>query len=395
MHPSSDEPLFHGLRVLDLSQGIAGPYCGDILQQQGAEVIKVEPPAGDWARHMGNTRDGFSAVVLAYNAGKSGLCVDAGMEAGRNVLQKLAQQVDVVIQNFRPGVVQRLGLDYGTLAPHNKRLVYVSISGFGANGPLVDAPATDSVMQAMSGMMHANRHVSGQPQKVGLYLADIAAALYASQLVSAALYRRSLTGKGRHLELSLLEACAALQASNIVDAVFSAGTPASAATAPSGVFAVSDGFITLSTLNNGMFSRLCDVLEAGHLAADERFSSNKLRLTNAEGLNEEVACILKCQPLSFWLPKLQAADVLHAQVSTYEGLLVHPQVMHAGIFSQVDVDGLPPLPRARQPGCTAGDRKAGVPRLGEHTEEVLARYGFAPEEIVALMAQKAVLPAQP
>ncbi|MES2282255.1 MAG: CoA transferase [Pseudomonadota bacterium] len=395
MHPSSDEPLLQGLRVLDLSQGIAGPYCGDILQQQGAEVIKVEPPAGDWARHMGNTRNGFSAVVLAYNAGKSGMCVDAGVEAGRNVLQKLGQQVDVVIQNFRPGVVERLGLDYASLARHNERLVYVSISGFGANGPLVDAPATDSVMQAMSGMMHANRHASGQPQKVGLYLADIAAALYASQLVSAALYRRSVTGKGRHLELSLLEACAALQACNIVDAVFSAGAPASAATAPSGVFAVSDGFITLSTLNNGMFSRLCGVLEAGHLAADERFSSNKLRLTNADGLNEAVARILKSEPLSFWLPKLQAVDVLHAEVSTYEGLLVHPQVRHAGIFSQVDVDGLPPLPRARQPGCATDDRKAGVPRLGEHTEEVLARYGFAPEEIVALMAQKAVLSAKP
>lgn len=395
MQSANDEPLLQGLRVLDLSQGIAGPYCGDILQQQGAEVIKVEPPAGDWARHMGSTRNGFSAVVLAYNAGKSGLCVDASGEAGRNVLQRLARQVDVVIQNFRPGVVERLGLDYSTLARHNQRLVYVSISGFGASGPLVDAPATDSVMQAMSGMMHANRHASGQPQKVGLYLADIAAALYASQLVSAALYRRSLSGRGRHLELSLLEACAALQASNIVDAVFSGGAPASAATAPSGVFAVSDGFITLSTLNNGMFSRLCEVLDAGYLAADERFSSNKLRLTHADGLNEAVARILKCQPLSFWLPKLQAVDVLHAEVSTYEGLLVNPQVRHAGIFSQVDVDGLPPLPRARQPGCATGDRKAGVPRLGEHTEEVLARYGFAPEEIVALMAQKAVLSAQP
>lgn len=395
MHPSSDEPLFQGLRVLDLSQGIAGPYCGDILQQQGAEVIKVEPPAGDWARHMGNTRHGFSAVVLAYNAGKSGLCVDAAQEAGRNVLHRLAQQVDVVIQNFRPGVVERLGLDYASLARHNDRLVYVSISGFGADGPLVDAPATDSVMQAMSGMMHANRHASGQPQKVGLYLADIAAALYASQLVGAALYRRSLTGRGRHLELSLLEACAALQASNIVDAVFSAGAPASAATAPSGVFAVSDGFITLSTLNNSMFLRLCEVLEAGHLAVDERFSSNKLRLTHADGLNEAVARILECRPLAFWLPKLQAADVLHAEVGTYDGLLVHPQVMHAGIFSQVDVAGLPPLPRARQPGCATVVGKAGVPRLGEHTEEVLARYGFAPEEIVVLKAQKAVLPAQP
>ncbi|MES2399090.1 MAG: CoA transferase [Pseudomonadota bacterium] len=391
----ADEPLFQGLRVLDLSQGIAGPYCGDILQRQGAEVIKVEPPAGDWARNMGTTRDGFSAVVLAYNAGKSGLCVDASVDAGRSVLQTLARHVDVVVQNFRPGVVQRLGLDYETLAVYNQRLVYMSISGFGADGPLVDAPATDSVLQAMSGMMHANRSASGQPQKVGLYIADIAAAIYAAQLVSAALYRRSITGKGRHLQLSLLEACAALQASNIMDAVFSSGLPATAATAPSGVFACRDGCVTLSTLDNAMFSRLCDALGKGHLAANERFSSNKLRLENASAINAEVANTLKGDALLFWLAKLGAADVLHSQVHTYESLLSHPQVIHAGIFSSMDMAGLPSLPQVRNPGCTAGDQGDSVPRLGEHSVEVLGRFGFGQEEIDALIARKAVVQAQP
>lgn len=380
-----------GLRVLDLSQGIAGPYCGDILRQQGAEVIKVEPPGGDWARNMGATRDGFSAVVLAYNVGKLGLCVDASLEAGRGVLQRLAQQVDVVIQNFRPGVVERLGLDYATLAAHNERLVYVSISGFGPDGPLVEAPATDSVMQAMSGMMHANRATSGQPQKVGLYLADIAAAMYASQLVSAALYRRAISGKGRHLELSLLEACAALQACNIVDTVFSAGSPAAAATAPGGVFAASDGFLTLGTLNNGMYARLCNALNASHLVADERFASNKSRLAHAQAVNEEVAVVLKGQSLAYWLPLLEAADVLHAEVSTYESLLVHPQVKHAGVFSQLDMAGLPPVPRARHPGTAASEKCGKAPRLGEHSAEVLARFGFDEAEIAALIQKKAVL----
>ncbi|MES2415542.1 MAG: CoA transferase [Pseudomonadota bacterium] len=392
---TADEPLLQGLRVLDLSQGIAGPYCGDILQQQGAEVVKVEPPTGDWARYMGSTRDGFSAVVVAYNAGKSGLCVDAGMDAGRSVLQRLARQVDVVIQNFRPGVVQRLGLDYSTLSQSNERLVYVSISGFGADGPLADAPATDSVMQAMSGMMHANRSASGVPQKVGLYLADIAAAIYASQLVSAALYRRSITGQGRHLELSLLEACAALQSSNIVDAVFSADIPASAATAPGGVFAASDGFMTLGTLNNGMFSRLCNALGVPHLALDERVSSNQLRLVHAAVINQEVAGIIKGQSLTYWLPRLQAADVLHAAVSSYQNLLAHPQVRHAGIFSELETSGLLPVPRARHPGCAANGASTGVPRLGEHSAEVLARFGYTPAEIAELVQKKAVLAAQP
>ena len=385
--------LLEGLRVLDLSQGIAGPYCGDILRQQGAEVIKVEPPAGDWARHMGASRDGFSAVVLAYNAGKESLCVDAAQPAGRAVLQRLAQQVDVVIQNFRPGVVARLGLDYESLARHNERLVYVSISGFGADGPLVDSPATDSVMQAMSGMMQANRTASGQPQKIGLHLADIAAAMYAAQLVSAALYRRSISGKGRHVELSLLEACAALQASNIVDSALSEGAPALAATAPGGLFAVSDGHLTLATLNNAMFQKLCGVLETEQLASDEKFSSNAGRLLHAKALNEQVAALLKAKPLAFWLPRMKAADILHAEVGTYQSLLAHPQALHASVFGRLDMPGLPPLPRIRQPGCDVLEEAQTVPRVGQHSEAVLGRYGFSDQAIADLLLSKAVLPA--
>jgi crotonobetainyl-CoA:carnitine CoA-transferase CaiB-like acyl-CoA transferase len=388
----SQEPLLQGIRVLDLSQGIAGPYCGSILQQQGAEVIKVEPPSGDWARSMGIARNGFSAVVLAYNAGKSGLCVDAGTDAGGDVLRRLAQQVDVVIQNFRPGVVDRLGIGYAALAVSSPRLIYVSISGFGPDGPLADTPATDNVLQAMTGMMHANRSASGSPQKIGLYLADISAALYASQLVCAALYRRSLTGKGRHIELSLLEACAALQASNIADAVFSASGPvARSATAPGGVFRVVDGFMTLGTLNNAMFARLCSALGVEGWANDDRFASNQSRLAHADVLNAEVGVLLQAGSAAQWLKKLQAADVLHAAVGTYQDLLQNPQVDHARIFSEVHNAGLPPVPRPRHPGCfDAGVGSISAPQVGEHSLEVLTEYGFTPSEITALLDSKVV-----
>ncbi|MFC6283512.1 MULTISPECIES: CaiB/BaiF CoA transferase family protein [Polaromonas] len=391
MQAKDNEPLLAGLRVLDLSQGIAGPYCGAILQQQGAEVIKVEPPGGDWARNMGIERDGFSAVVLAYNAGKSGLCVDAGVDAGRAVLQRVAQQVDIVIQNFRPGVVDRLGIGYETLASLNERLVYVSISGFGPDGPFADMPATDNVLQAMSGMMHANRGATGVPQKVGLYLADIAAAVYASQLACAALYRRSITGRGRHIQLSLLEACAAIQSSNILDAVFSSGlSPARSATAPGGVFRVSDGFITLATLNNGMFTRLCNVIGATHLLQDERFGSNQSRLAHAELLNEQVAVQLRGECLAHWLPGLKAADILHAAVGNYQDLLANTQVSHAGIFGEVRNAGLAALPRARHPGCPRSAAAESAPRIGEHTAKVLAGFGFTAREVGELVASRVV-----
>lgn len=392
----SQEPLLQGIRVLDLSQGIAGPYCGSILQQQGAQVVKVEPPSGDWARSMGFTRDGFSAVVLAYNAGKSGLCVDAGTAAGRDVLRRMAQQVDVLIQNFRPGVVDRLGVGYAGLVASNPRLIYVSISGFGPDGPLADTPATDNVLQAMTGMMHANRSASGLPQKIGLYVADISAALYASQMICAALYRRSLTGKGRHIELSLLEACAALQASNIADAVFSAsGAVARSATAPGGVFRVGDGFITLGTLNNAMFARLCSALGVEGWVNDDRFASNQSRLAHAAALNADVGLLLQANSVTHWLQKLQAADVLHAAVSTYQDLLQNPQVDHAQIFREVHNVGLPSVPRPRHPGCSDyGASLVTAPRLGEHSLEVLAEYGFTPAEIAGLLDSKVVQSAQ-
>ncbi len=214
MTVAADEPLLAGLRVLDLGQGIAGPYCAAILQQQGAQVVKVEPPQGDWARKMGLSHEGFSAVVLAYNAGKSGLCIDAGTAAGQAVLARMAAQVDVVIQNFRAGVADRLNIGYAALSAVNPRLIYASISGFGPDGPLAQLPATDTVMQAVGGLMWGNRDAAGQPRRVGVYLADLATAMYAAQAISAALYRRGITGRGRHIELSLFEACCALQATH-------------------------------------------------------------------------------------------------------------------------------------------------------------------------------------
>src|SRR5690606_9228373 len=148
---------FSGLRVLDISQGIAGPYCAQILWQQGAEVIKVEPPQGDWGRHVGVARGGHSALSISYNAGKQGICIDARQPAGKKLLRRLALQADVIVQNFRPGVAERLGVGYDALAADKPDLVYVSISGYGMDGPYAQAPASDSVMQADTGLMFANQ----------------------------------------------------------------------------------------------------------------------------------------------------------------------------------------------------------------------------------------------
>jgi crotonobetainyl-CoA:carnitine CoA-transferase CaiB-like acyl-CoA transferase len=387
MTAAADEPLLSGLRVLDLGQGIAGPYCAAILQQQGAEVVKVEPPHGDWARKTGLTREGFSAVVLAYNAGKSGLCIDAGTAAGQAVLTRMAAQVDVVIQNFRAGVADRLNIGYEALRAVNPRLIYASISGFGPDGPLAALPATDTVMQAAGGLMWGNRDAANQPRRIGVYLADLATAMYAAQAISAALYRRSITGQGRHIELSLFEACCALQSSNIVDAVWSAGAPVPrTSTAPSGTFKVADGYITLAALDDAMFSRLCTALDLQQCLADPRFASHPSRLANADAINQVVAARLAGERMEDCARRLRDADVLGAQVLDYEALCSHPQARHAGLFGEIHNAGLPPLPRPRTPGGHAPATPETAPRVGQHSAQVLARFGFSEAEVAGLIA---------
>ena len=176
---------FDGLRVLDVSQGIAGPYCAHLLWQQGADVVKVEPPAGDWARPLGVVSGDLSSVVIAFNGGKRAICVDGAKAEGRGVIARLAADADVIVQNFRPGVAAKLGLDPAAMCASRPDLVYVSISGYGPDGPYADAPATDSVIQADAGLMFANRAADGAPRKIGLFLADMNSGLYAAQATLA------------------------------------------------------------------------------------------------------------------------------------------------------------------------------------------------------------------
>ncbi|MBQ0130838.1 MAG: CoA transferase, partial [Comamonas sp.] len=235
---NEDLPL-QGLRVLDLSQGIAGPYCGLVLAQQGAQVIKVEPPEGDWSRHMGRQQDGMSAIFLSCNSGKKGLCINARTPEGKQQLLELAAQADVVIQNYRPGVAERMGVGWEALSQRNPGLVYISITGWGNSGPMAKVPTLDTTMQAASGMMHANRSADGQPRRVGLYVIDLTTGLYAAQAGMAALLRQARTGLGRHVHVSMLQAAAALQNYLVVDAVLYPGSE-SAVNAPTGIFTTAD-----------------------------------------------------------------------------------------------------------------------------------------------------------
>lgn len=377
-------PPFAGLKVLDLSQGIAGPYCAEILLQQGATVTKVEPPTGDWGRGIGFGVDGMSALAVANNLGKRSICIDAATPRGRELLQRMAREADVIVESFRPGVMDRLGLSYAALAEADPRLVYVSVTGFGPDGPYVDRPGTDSVLQALSGLMVANRDESGMPRKVGILMVDVVTGVYAANAAATALYRRATQGKGAHVQVSLLEGAAAVQGNSIVDSVLGRGQPPRPVSVPAGTFATADGFINVTSLHDRMFAGLCRATGKDEWISDPRLASPQARFEHAAEINQALAEVFRGNTNAHWLETLGRNDVICGPVCGYEDFLADPQVRHMGVFEQVPHGGELLLPVPRVPGTPRDARLTPAPRAGADTRAVLAELGLGAAEIAEL-----------
>ncbi len=385
---------YSGLRVLDISQGIAGPYCAHILWQQGADVIKVEPPAGDWIRFVGVTRGEHSALSIQFNAGKRGLALDARTEAGKKVLYELALQADVVVQNFRPGVAERMGVGWAELSAVKPDLVYVSISGYGPDGPYADSPATDSVMQADSGLMFSNQDEQGTPRRIGLLAADVITGMYASQGAATALYQRLARKRGTHVQVSLFEACAAFQGACFIEEAIAGKRPFGAVSAPNGVFATADGKISIVVLNDDQFGRLCRAINLPEWLTDPRFDSNPQRFANREALYAVLNERVREHPTAYWTQLLQQHDVLHAPVRNYRDVLNHPQALHLEMAQQLEQAGVGTLPYIGLPTHPHHRAVQAAPRIGEHSQDILQEAGIAPTWIDQLIASKVVLQAK-
>lgn len=377
---------YAGLRVLDLSQGIAGPYCAGLLAMQGATVDKIEPPGGDWIRATGGGREGMTSLAIMGNLGKRSACIDATKPQGRALLLAMAKRADVFVQNLRPGVIERLGLDYATLSKDNPRLVYLSVTGFGAKGPDAKRPGTDSVLQAYTGMANVNREADGTPRRIPFLVPDTVTAVYAAQAVGAALFARERTGQGRHLQISLMEACASLQAGPILEDVLAEGRPIPAITIPAGIFRTRDGHMTVTSLNEAMFVSLMKALDMASFATDPRFAAMEDRRRNAKLLNEEVAKRLATQDTAHWLRCLGAADVLCADAVDYARFRARPQVVEMEVFGELDQFPYGPLPLPRVPGAGRDWPIGAAPRFAEHTLEVLAEAGVSEADRAALLA---------
>ncbi len=256
----SYEKPYEGLKVVDMSQGLAGPYAGMLLAQNGAGVYKVEPLQGDWARHLGKVYVDQTPISIIGNLGKRSIALDLKAGAGAEILRRLLADADVFIESFRPGVTERLGFGYEALAEGNPRLLYVSVSGVGREGPMKDRPITDAVMQAFSGLMSVNKGNDGMSHKFGVFVVDMTAALYTFQAIAAALYAREGERKGRLLECHLLGAASALQGINLVR-TYLEGEDGQPVLTPASTYATSDGHINLSVLHDKDFGPLCDAVD--------------------------------------------------------------------------------------------------------------------------------------
>ena len=383
----TDDAPFAGLKVLDVSQGVATPHCGLLLAEYGADVVKLEPLEGDWSRSIGRGDGTFSPHFVAFNRGKRSIALDLKSDDGRGVAQALAAEADVVLQNYRPGVAERLGLGYERIRETNAGVIYLSLSGFGSTGPHRDRPATDRIMQSMSGLLVANRTEDGNPHPVGIVVVDIAAGMYAFQAVSVALYARAGGRGGRHIELSLMQCAAALQAGAMMDFQAGGGDPPREQFVPVGTFPTRDGMITVSATNERHFAGLCEAVGRPELADDPRYDTNAKRMGCRDELFAHLRDGFRRKTTAQWEADLTARGIINAPVLDYTGFMAHEQVRALGTVRIADHPGMGPLPFAQVPGAAPlpeGGRRLRAPRLGEHSAEILEALGIYGEDIAAL-----------
>lgn len=380
-----DRP-YQGVRILDVSQGFAGPYCAGLFALYGAEVIKVEPPVGDWIRRIGQAYGDHTPLGIVANRGKKCLALDLKQEAGRDIVLRLAGDCDIFIESSRPGVADRLGIGYEDIRRVNPNVLYVSVSGFGQSGPNAGRPATDTVMQAYSGIVSLNQGMDGVPHRVGMLIVDTSSAVYAFQAVQAALYARRENGEGRYLDISLMQSTAAFLAPKIVEYHLADGNPR-ILNAPTGSYQTKDGWLAVAVIREDKYVDLCELIGRPDLARDPRFDSFEKRADNTGVLLPELRKTFAEETTAVWSEKLQAAEILCSPVNDLGDWLTDPHVREVGKVTLLDQPDAGTIPVPDVPGTTAaGDGEAPLiaPVIGEHGREILDALGIEDAEIARL-----------
>jgi formyl-CoA transferase len=392
--------ILSGVRVLDLTNVLAGPFCTLHLALLGAEVIKIENPKdGDLARKLGIVpklnEQLMGTSFLAQNANKKSVTLNTKSPEGKEIFKRLVKDADVLVENFRPDVMGRLGLGYDVLKAINPRLIYCAISGFGQTGPDAFKPAYDQIIQGLSGEMAVNGDERLNPLRAGFPVCDTVGGLNAAFAVMAALYHRERSGEGQFIDVAMLDSIMPLMGWVAANLLIGGQQPVlmgndNFTAAPSGVFRTKDGFINIAANKQEQWEAVCDVLGVPELKTDERFQKRDIRKQNRKALTPLLEVKLAERGTKEWVDLLNAKDVPSGEILSLEEALRQPQIQHRGTLKQVPVEGLGTLPLF---GLTAkfektpGDITAPPPRLSAHTAEVLAGVGVTPEELAALKSK--------
>ncbi len=389
-----------GVRVVDLSRVLAGPYCSLLLADMGAEVIKVEEPGkGDDTRAWPPFVGGEATYFMSVNRGKKSLTLNVKHEAGKAILRRLLEGADVLLENFRPGTLERLGFGYDAVRDSNPRLVYCSISGFGESGPEAGRPGYDLIVQGESGIMDLTGFPDGPPVKVGNSIADLAAGTMAAHGIVLALFARERTGAGQKVEIAMLEVMAALLTYQ-GQAYFATGSSPRRrgnqhpAIVPYEVFRAADGYLTVGVANNSLWSRFCQALGRHDLATDPRFDTEARRVEHRDALIPLLEGAFRTAPVAEWLDRLGRAGVPAGKIKTVGEVLEsdHLRARGAVVTLAHPTAGAMRMvgPAIRLHG-TPGEAAAPAPLLGEHTDEVLGKLlGYSAEAVARLRAEGAV-----
>jgi crotonobetainyl-CoA:carnitine CoA-transferase CaiB-like acyl-CoA transferase len=388
------KPL-EGLRVIDLTQAMAAPYCTMNLADMGADVIKVEPPGGEETRRGSVQKQGHSGSFNAINRNKRSLTVDLKKPQGVEIIHRLARTADVFVQNYRPGAAKRLGVGWDDLHALNPRLIYCSISGFGSTGPYAARGGYDLIAQGMSGIISVTGEEDGRPAKAGVPLSDLAGGLFGAYGILCALEHRQHTGAGQFVDTSLLEAAMALTVWESTEYWSTGRTPkalgsAHRLAAPYQALRASDGWFTVGANNDKLFDALCRALARPDLAGDARFRTGASRLENRRVLAGEIEQTTVKEPRAHWLARLDAAGVPSGPINTYPEALEDPHTLARSMVVDLQHPGAGPIKNLGVPvklSDTPGAVDRPAPLLGEHNDTILAELGYGETERQALRAQ--------
>ena len=383
------------ITVLDLTRVLSGPYCTMLLADMGARVIKIEQPGkGDDTRHWGPPfLQGESAYFLSINRNKESVTLDFKRPEGRAVLEALMARADVLIENFRPGTLARLGLDYESLAGRYPRLIYCSISGFGHTGPRHDEPGYDAVMQGEGGLMSITGAADGPPFRLGVAISDIVSGMFAAQGVSMALFARERTGRGQMVDIGMLDSVAALLSYQAAIYFATGAAPGRMGNrhptiVPYETFSASDGDFVLAVGNDDQWRRFC---AAAGLEPEERYATNRQRVTLYDELRPKIAAAIAARPRADWIARLKAAGVPCGSVRDLNEVFTDPQVVARQMIASVDHPTIGALRLLGTPvklSATPADVRSAPPMLGQHTEAVLRHdVGMTSETIADLRAR--------